>query len=92
MSSPGPSTSLARPKKSAGKTASRRGSALSKRGPAPETKQTVAQMLAILASGGDSRHRKVRRLRAAIKVRAYENDLKLQIAIDRMARRLMEDC
>src|SRR6201999_2172772 len=38
-----------------------------------EVRETMSHMLAILRSGGDSRHRKVRRLRAAIKVRAYEN-------------------
>ena len=42
------------------------------------------RMLAALQGGTDMRLRKVRRLRAAIKVRAYENDLKFQIALHRM--------
>ncbi len=50
----------------------------------------VSRMLAILKTGGDARPRKVRRIKAAIKVASYENDLKLQIAIDRMSREMEE--
>ena len=42
------------------------------------------RMLAAVRAGADVRTRKVRRLRAAIKVRAYENELKLTIALERM--------
>ena len=42
------------------------------------------RMLAALRSGADMRLRKVRRLKAAIKVRAYENNLKFQVAFDRL--------
>lgn len=48
--------------------------------------ELVQIMLTHLRSGGDARLRKVRRLRAAIKVGCYENDLKLQVALDRMIR------
>ena len=42
------------------------------------------RMLQRLRGGGDLRTRKVRRIRAAIKVRHYENALKLSVAIERM--------
>ena len=51
----------------------------------------IGRLLTILKSGGDARPRKVRRIKAAIKVASYENDLKLQIAIDRMTRELREE-
>lgn len=41
-------------------------------------------MLAALRRGSDVRLRKVRRLKAAIKVRAYENNLKFQVAVERL--------
>jgi len=44
----------------------------------------VAELVALLKRGDDVRHRKARRTRAAIKVRTYENDLKLEIAIERL--------
>ena len=47
-------------------------------------RQAAACMLKRLRAGLDQRARKVRRLRAAIKVGVYENDLKLHIAIDRL--------
>lgn len=48
--------------------------------------QALAErMLACLRGGGDVRTRKVRRIRAAIKVRSYENALKLAVALERMA-------
>ena len=43
------------------------------------------QMLERLRGGADVRFRKVRRIRAAIKVRHYENALKLAVAVERMA-------
>ena len=45
----------------------------------------AGQMLERLRGGADVRFRKVRRIRAAIKVRHYENALKLAVALDRMA-------
>lgn len=44
----------------------------------------VAYLAELLRQGADFRARKARRTRAAIKVRSYENDLKLQIAIERL--------
>ncbi len=44
----------------------------------------VAHLGDLLRQGADLRHRKARRTRAAIKVRSYENDLKLQVAIERL--------
>jgi hypothetical protein len=46
--------------------------------------QLRAAMLRLLRAGGDLRSRKTRRLRAAIRVNGYENDLKLQIALERL--------
>ena len=46
------------------------------------------QLLARLREGEDVRKRKARRVRAAIKVGVYENDLKLKIALERMVSEL----
>jgi hypothetical protein len=43
------------------------------------------RMLRQLRGGADVRARKVRRIKAAIKVRHYENALKLAVALERMA-------
>jgi hypothetical protein len=43
------------------------------------------RMLRALKSGADFRRRKVRRLRGAIRAFAYENPLKLQVALDRLS-------
>ena len=48
----------------------------------------AAAFLNQLRAGGDTRTRKVRRIRAAIRCTAYENDLKAAIAIDRLAKDL----
>lgn len=45
---------------------------------------TAGRMLAALRAGADVRRRKVRRLRAAVRARAYENALKLHVAVDRL--------
>ncbi len=45
---------------------------------------TAAHFMTLLRSGDDVRARKTRRTRAAIKVKTYENDLKLDVAIDRL--------
>lgn len=42
------------------------------------------RLLAQLRAGGDVRKRKVRRIKAAIKVHRYENPLKLAIAVDKL--------
>lgn len=42
-------------------------------------------MLQRLRSGADVRARKVRRIKAAIKVRHYENALKLAVAVERLS-------
>ena len=47
-------------------------------------KALAAKMLRRLREGHDLRTRKARRLRAAIRVERYENELKLQIALDRL--------
>ena len=56
--------------------------------PAPrddDDRELAARMLAVLRAGRDVRARKVRRLRAAVRARAYENPLKLHVALERMA-------
>jgi hypothetical protein len=47
-------------------------------------RQLVSALVQRLRAGADVRQRKARRTRAAIKVRAYENELKLDIAIERL--------
>lgn len=50
-----------------------------------EADRTLAErMLQRLRGGADVRTRKVRRIKAAIKVRSYENSLKLAVAVDRL--------
>jgi hypothetical protein len=44
----------------------------------------ASRLIELLREGQDIRTRKTRRTRAAIKVRSYENDLKLQVAIERL--------
>jgi hypothetical protein len=44
----------------------------------------VERLLAAARRGADVRARKVRRLRAAIKVKVYENDLKLAVAVENL--------
>jgi len=54
-----------------------------------EEKALVRQFLDALRAGADFRDRKVRRLRAAIRAGAFENQLKIEIATDRLAADLM---
>ena len=54
-----------------------------------EQQALVQQYLAALRAGTDFRDRKVRRLRAAIRSGAFENQLKLEIASDRLAGELI---
>ena len=55
-----------------------------------EQQALVQQYLTALRAGTDFRDRKVRRLRAAIRTGAFENQLKLEIASERLASDLME--
>lgn len=57
-----------------------------KAGRSPSDRALAERMLERLRLGTDVRARKVRRIKAAIKVRHYENPLKLAVAIERMAR------
>jgi hypothetical protein len=70
----------------AGKTAIKAGD--TRRQPEPHRSEAdlelARRMLDALRRGADMRLRKVRRLKAAIKVRAYENNLKFQVAFDRL--------
>ncbi len=49
---------------------------------------TADHLLALLRAGTDARTDKVRRLRRSVRTGAYENDLKLSIAVDRVVRDL----
>ena len=50
----------------------------------------VQEFLAALRAGADVRDRKVRRLRASIRARAYENHLKMEIACERLAAEILD--
>ncbi len=50
----------------------------------PAERALAQRMLQQLRGGTDVRARKVRRIKAAIKVRHYENALKLTVALDRL--------
>ncbi len=62
--------------------------------PAPKKRRTrndrayAQQLLARLKEGEDVRKRKARRVRAAIKVGVYENELKFKIAMERLVSEL----
>ena len=49
------------------------------------------RLLSDARSGKDVRAAKVRRVRAAIKARTYENDLKLAVALDRLQNQMAEE-
>jgi hypothetical protein len=53
--------------------------------------ELVQRLLAAAKSGADVRTAKVRRVKAAIEDRAYENDLKLEIALQRLQERLRQE-
>ena len=59
--------------------------------PSDEDLALAERMLAALRSGSDVRSRKVRRVRAAVRALAYENPLKLHVALDRVAGELTQD-
>ena len=48
----------------------------------------VSQMLALLKAGRDVRIAKIRRLRSAVKSERFENELKLDVAAERLLREL----
>ena len=50
-----------------------------------EDRAAAERMLGALRQGADVRRRKVRRLRGAVRAAAYENPLKLHIALDKLA-------
>jgi predicted alpha-1,6-mannanase (GH76 family) len=52
----------------------------------PSDRALAERMLERLRHGTDVRSRKVRRIKAAIRVRHYENALKLAVALERMTR------
>jgi len=52
------------------------------------TRVLLRRLLARLRSGRDFRAAKVRRLRAKVRARRYENDLKLAITADRLLNEL----
>ena len=55
-------------------------------GERPLAERILAQrMLRTLRAGSDVRRNKVRRLRAAIRAMAYENPLKVEVALDRLS-------
>lgn len=62
--------------------------------PAPQKRRSrndraiAQQLLARLKEGEDVRKRKARRVRAAIKVGVYENELKFKIALERLVSEL----
>jgi hypothetical protein len=47
-------------------------------------RELAQHLLAILKSGGDARRTKIKQLRQKVRASAYENDLKLSVAIDKM--------
>jgi hypothetical protein len=50
-----------------------------------EERAAAVRMLAALRGGQDVRRRKVRRVRGAVRAAAYENPLKLHVALDKLA-------
>jgi hypothetical protein len=49
-----------------------------------EDRAAAEKLLAALRGGADVRRRKVRRVRGAVRAAAYENPLKLHVALDRL--------
>jgi hypothetical protein len=48
----------------------------------------VKMFMSLLQAGSDTRIKKVKRIRQSVRTRAYENELKLSIAMDRLVREL----
>ena len=57
----------------------------------PAEYDLVHRMLTAANAGADLRVRKVRRVKAAIREQAYENDLKLEVALQRLQDRVREE-
>jgi len=51
-------------------------------------RSVARRLLSLLKSGADTRVKKVKRIRQSVRTRSYENELKLSIATDRLAREL----
>ena len=56
-----------------------------RRSRSPEDRAAAEKLLAALRGGADVRRRKVRRVRGAVRAGAYENPLKLHVAVDKLA-------
>lgn len=48
----------------------------------------LEEMLRRLKTGGDLRRQKVSRIRRSLRESGYENDLKLQVAVERLGREI----
>jgi hypothetical protein len=60
-------------------------------GPKPRSRADRAaakRFMALLRAGADTRVKKVKRIRQSVRTRSYENELKLSVAMDRMAQDL----
>ena len=53
-------------------------------GPGP-IRQPAKRLMLLLKTGADTRIAKVKRIRQSVRTRSYENELKLTVALDRMA-------
>jgi hypothetical protein len=62
-----------------------RAAKVSRSGRAKE-QRVIEAMLGLLRAGADIRGSKVRRVRRSVRSRTYENRLKLEVAIERLAR------
>ena len=50
-----------------------------------QDRAAARRLLAALRAGADVRRGKVRRVRGAVRAQAYENPLKLQVAVERLS-------
>jgi hypothetical protein len=62
-----------------------------RRGRSSADRALAERLLSDAKAGRDVRRGKVRRVRAAIEARSYENDLKLEVALERLQHRARED-
>ena len=46
---------------------------------------TAKRFMSLLHAGADARVKKIKRIRQSVRTRNYENELKLSVALDRMA-------
>jgi hypothetical protein len=51
-------------------------------------KAAARRLLSILKTSDEKRVLKIKKIRRSVRLRTYENDLKLSIAVDRMVRQL----